>query len=154
MIVRTGTVVSPDPTLEFGQLFVARDAVPDDGASRALGARGVVEPDPTLAAALLERGHRGVRVTSTDLFYDPRAEGRRPDSGAQAVDMETATLFALATRRGVQAASVLAVTDLLAGGRVRVDDHELERLGVRLGEEALEALARGGAPLSAGAASG
>jgi hypothetical protein len=50
-------------------------------------------------------------------------------------------LLALAARHGARAACILAVTDQLAGGRVRIDDDELERLGVRLGEVALEALA-------------
>ena len=54
-------------------------------------------------------------VVSTDLFYDgPRGigaalAGRR----AVAVEMEAATLFALAARRGFEAGALLIVSDLL-----------------------------------------
>ena len=54
--------------------------------------------------------------------------------------METATLFALAVRRGLEAGSLLLVSDLLLGGRTRIDAEALrdgeQRLGERGGERA------------------
>jgi uridine phosphorylase len=56
--------------------------------------------------------------------------------------MECATLFRLAELRGVRAAAVLGVSDLLTGGRERIGRDELEELGVRIGESAWAALTR------------
>ncbi len=93
---------------------------------------------------MVEAGAGGpITAVSTDVFYDTR-EGIQEGwvaAGAQAVEMEAATLFTVARRRGVRAGCLLAVTDLLAGGRERIDQDELETVGVRLGEVALAALA-------------
>jgi uridine phosphorylase len=56
--------------------------------------------------------------------------------------MEAATVLSVAARRGVRAACLLAVTDTLAGDRVRMDQERIEEIGVELGRAALEALAR------------
>jgi hypothetical protein len=106
-----------------------------DGASRALGADGLVEPDPELTAAI---DAPGVVAASVDLFYD----GPEPD-GAAVVEMEAATLFQVARLRGARAAAVLGVSDRLAGdNRERIDAEALEALGVQLGETAWAALTR------------
>ena len=136
-LVRIGTCGAY--ALELGAVAVVREAIAADGASRALGADGRVAADAALTS-LVDRSLPRVVALSTDLFYDSR--GPVPPE-AQVVEMEAAALFALAARHGVRAACILAVTDQLAGGRVRIDDEELERLGVRLGEVALEALAAG-----------
>jgi len=54
--------------------------------------------------------------------------------------MEAAAVLRVAELHGVAAGCLLAVSDLLAGERVRIGDDELEALGVRLGEVALAAL--------------
>jgi uridine phosphorylase len=54
--------------------------------------------------------------------------------------MECATLFQLASLRGVQAAALLGVSDELTSARRRIDPDGLEALGVRLGEAAWAAL--------------
>jgi purine-nucleoside phosphorylase len=56
--------------------------------------------------------------------------------------METAAVLAVARRHGVRAACLLAVTDQLSNGRVRMDQEGIEELGVELGRTALDALAR------------
>ncbi len=64
---------------------------------------------------------------SSDLFYDPdpgRYE-RWAAAGALAVEMEFATLIAVAERRGVAAGCVLAVSDVVATG-TRIDAEGLE----------------------------
>jgi uridine phosphorylase len=140
--VRVGTCGALRHGLALGELVVATDALAFDGASRALGSGSRALPDERLTHALLATGARGVTVASTDLFYDagPDRDGLA-SSGAEVVEMESAALFTLAARRSLSAASLLAVTDLLAGGRRRIADDELEELGRRLGEVALSALA-------------
>jgi uridine phosphorylase len=62
--------------------------------------------------------------------------------GAVAVEMETATVFALCATRGVRAGCLLAVSDTLHNGCERVDHDGLARIGERLGSVAVEALTR------------
>ena len=82
-------------------------------------------------------------MVSTDLFYDtaPGTEERWRDDGLLGVEMETATLFALAARRRLRAAAALIVTDLLFPSRRRIGAEELRDAEHRLGELAVAALA-------------
>ena len=59
-------------------------------------------------------GARPATVATSDLFYDPRedAPSAWAERGAVAVEMEAATVFQVAARRGVAAACVLGVTDV------------------------------------------
>ncbi len=52
-------------------------------------------------------------------------------------------MFAVAARRGVRAACLLAVTDTLPGAGERIDSAHLEAASLRLGREALAALLAG-----------
>jgi uridine phosphorylase len=138
--IRVGTCGAIDAGLRHGELVVASDALAEDGASRALGAGEVVEPDPELTgrlAAGLASGVAPSRIVSTDLFYggDPEDWRRR---GAVAVEMEAATLFTVAHRRGAAAGCVLAVTDDPARNRIGAD--ALAQAELRLGAVALAAL--------------
>jgi DeoD family purine-nucleoside phosphorylase len=141
-LLRIGTCGALTEELELGQLVVAESALAADGTSRALGANTRAQPDPDLTARLAAEA-RPVVVVSTDVFYEER-EGIEADwvaEGAQAVEMESAALFTVARRRGVRAASLLAVTDLLAGDRQRLDQGGVDAVGVELGRAALAALA-------------
>jgi DeoD family purine-nucleoside phosphorylase len=147
-LLRIGTCGALDPTLALGDLLIATEAIAADGTSQALGANGRVSGDPNLTAALATAAngaaHQGPIVT-TDLFYDPRPnqEEQWAAAGAQAVEMETATLFALATNRGLTAASLLLVTDRLTEpDRRRITDDELHKGEERLGAVAAHALTR------------
>ncbi|MDQ6744453.1 MAG: purine-nucleoside phosphorylase, partial [Actinomycetota bacterium] len=74
-------------------------------------------------------------------FYDPSApEAEWARAGALAVEMESAVLFTLAAGRGLQAASLLAVSDLLLPERRRIGAEELLQAEHRLGDLAAEAL--------------
>ena len=122
-LVRVGTCGALVDGFSLGELVVADQVLAGDGASRALGAPERLAPDPALLAALRAAGDdaRTATVISTDLFYDPdatRAAGWAR-AGAAAVEMEAATVLAVAARHGVAAACVLAVSDLLAGDRRR-----------------------------------
>ncbi|MEA2439885.1 MAG: purine-nucleoside phosphorylase [Thermoleophilaceae bacterium] len=143
-LLRIGTCGGLTDDLALGQLLAVETVLAHDGASRALGADEVTEADRPLLEALVEAGGaRPATVVTSDLFYDPREEiqERWVSSGAQAIEMETAALFAVARRRGVEAGSLLAVTDLLASGRERMDQEAVEAVGVELGAAALRALA-------------
>jgi uridine phosphorylase len=134
-LVRVGTCTALARDLEIGALVVVESALPEDGASRALGATAALPADPDLLGALgataAQRRTNGV-VLSADLFYDPEPE-RWAATGAVAVDLATAALFAVAARRGAAAACVLAVTR--AGDRL-IDPEELERAEVEMGRVA------------------
>ena len=162
-LVRIGTCGALDPALELGTLVAATEVIPDDGASAALGARGRLRADPALTRALAKAsGGTAGPVASTDLFYDerPEAAARWRAEGAVAVEMEAAAILRLAEVRGVAAACLLAVSDLvgptvvdapaarrgpgrradLGPPRIRLDREAIERVGLRLGEAAFAAL--------------
>jgi DeoD family purine-nucleoside phosphorylase len=146
-LVRVGTSGALSPTLALGNLVVASAAISADGTSRALAAgldRDALAPDAELSAALArcagERGRVGP-VVSTDLFYDGPDEQPWIDAGALAVEMEAATLFALARRRGARAAAILVVSDLLFPARARIEEDALREAERAMGEAASAALA-------------
>ena len=136
-LVRIGTCGALDPSIQLGTLLAVERALPADGTSAALGANGAIEPDPVLLARLVEAGARPATVATSDLFYDPREDAAAAwaERGAVAVEMEAATIFQVAARRGVAAGCVLGVSDVATpDGASRMADDELADLGVRLGE--------------------
>lgn len=147
-LLRVGTCGGLDPALSLGQLLIATEAISDDGTSRALGAADRLAASRELLDALRTAGSRPDAdpvaegtVVSTDLFYN--AEGRVAGwiaAGARAVEMEAATLFTLAARRGVEAGCVLLVSDRLGSTQVRIEAGELHDAELRLGELATQTL--------------
>ena len=152
-LVRIGTCGALGPELELGTLVAAETVLPVDGTSAALGADAPLAPDPELLERLVAAGARPTTVASSDLFYDPR-DGEVAawvERGALAVEMEAATILQVAARRGVAAACVLGVSDVVAraagaampsgsNGAHRMGPEELEELGVRVGEAGYAAL--------------
>jgi uridine phosphorylase len=138
--IRVGTCTALDSAAAPGELIAVHEAIADDGASRALGASERLAGDDALTAALAAQADRAGTVVSTDLFYDPRAAAREAwaAAGALAVDLETAAVLAVARRRRVRAAALLAV---VARGDERLDAEAIADAGVRLGRAALQALA-------------
>jgi len=140
--VRVGTCGALAGGLALGDLVAVTAVIPGDGASAALGAREALLPDARLTERLVAIADHAGTVASADLFYDPdpaRAERWRA-AGALAVEMEAATLLAVAARRGVRAACLLAVSDAAAGAGERIGAESLERAAVRLGRAAAGAL--------------
>jgi DeoD family purine-nucleoside phosphorylase len=140
-MIRVGTCGAFDPGLALGDLLAAREAIAADGTSRALGAGERVAASPELMERMLDLPV--AIVVSTDLFYDDRPEREREwiAAGAQAVEMEAAALYALAGKRGFQAAAILIVSDLVRAPRSRIDPEALKAAERRMGEAALRALA-------------
>ncbi|MFL5817876.1 MAG: purine-nucleoside phosphorylase [Conexibacter sp.] len=151
-LVRVGTCGALVGGFALGDAIVASEAICMDGTSRALGGGERVAADRALTTALakmaaFDGGARSGVVVTTDLFYDetgehadPSADADRAGGPALAIEMETATLFRLATLRGVQAGCVLAVTDLLGPARGRIDAETLEAAAERVGRIAAAAL--------------
>jgi purine-nucleoside phosphorylase len=145
-LLRVGTCGALADDLALGDIVIATEAIATDGTSRALGGRERIAADAGLLASLLatrgEHSHAGP-VASTDLFYDtpPADEEEWIAAGALAVEMETATLYALAAKRGLAAASLLIVSDTLLPARVRISPDELRDAERRMGAAAVRALA-------------
>jgi DeoD family purine-nucleoside phosphorylase len=143
-LLRVGTCGGLDSSLFLGDLLIASHALAADGTSRALGASDQVGASPELLASLTAAADGDARtglVASSDLFYDSTgAEREWLAAGALAVEMETATLFALAPRRGLQAAALLIVSDLLHPTRRRIATEALRAAEHRMGELAIRAL--------------
>ncbi len=150
-LLRTGTCGAVREDLKLGDLVIATEAIAADGTSRALGAgervpasRGLL--DAVIAAAVppfMEDEHaiHAGPIVTTDVFYDDRGLERAwRAAGALAVEMEAATLFALAGARSVQAAAVLVVSDLVLPERVRIGQDDLRAAERRMGEAALRTL--------------
>jgi DeoD family purine-nucleoside phosphorylase len=154
-LVRVGTCGALVGGFALGDAIVAREAICGDGTSRALGGGQRVAADAALTHALEtaaegEGGARSGVVVTTDLFYD--RDGNHADPGERdpdpvragkpvlAIEMETATLFQLASLRGVQAGCVLAVSDLLGPARGRIDAATMEAAAERIGRIAAAAL--------------
>jgi DeoD family purine-nucleoside phosphorylase len=144
-LLRVGTCGALDPAFQLGELLIAAEVLPADGTSRALTRAERLTGDAALGDALAADGNaRRARIVSTDLFYDhePGREQAWAQEGVQAVEMETATLFALAARRSFRAASLLIVSDVVLPDRERIEADRLEQSVHELGKLAIGALAR------------
>jgi DeoD family purine-nucleoside phosphorylase len=142
-LLRVGTCGALGDDLRLGELLIASETICDDGTSRALGAGERAAGAPGLIDALRRAGvvKTGL-VASTDLFYDGD-RGREQDwlrCGAVAVEMETAAVFTLAAKRGLEAGSLLIVSDLLLPSRQRIDEDALRESERRMGAAAARAL--------------
>ncbi len=146
-LLRIGTCGGLVPELDAGRLLVVSEALADDGTSRALtGADqlAAVAPPGEITTALRERGaQRGAAVgpiASSDLFYDSdhMAEHWR-QAGALAVEMEAATVFAVAAKRGVEAGCALLVSNVI-GDSGYLDQEALHVAELELARLAIEAL--------------
>jgi uridine phosphorylase len=146
--VRVGTCGALDGSLALGDLLAAEEVLAADGTSRALGAGARIRPDAELTAQLATHAGRAGVVVSTDLFYERDDSRARAwiEAGAVAVEMEAATVLAVAARRGIRAACVLAVSDVLGTEgeqRERLDADALADAGLRLGRAGAAVLEAG-----------
>jgi DeoD family purine-nucleoside phosphorylase len=149
-LLRVGTCGALDHALDLGELLIVAEAIAGDGTSRALGVGDTIAADPQLLASLTASAPDvpSGRVVSTDLFYDspPGQEQEWLAAGARAVEMESATLFALAARRRFRAGALLIVSDQLVPSRRRIEPEALRVAEERAGAVALRALSGQPAP--------
>lgn len=153
--IRVGTCGALRTALSLGDLVIAREAIPADGTSVALGANGRTHADPSLTDALARdaRAHLGESsspqchdgtIVSTDLFYEPseKRNGAWRADGALAVEMEASALFAVGASAGIAVACALVVTDTFdaSGARTRIDDDALAIAVESMGRIAAAAL--------------
>ena len=144
-------------TLAMGDVVVGISAVPADrtalhytgGEPHAPTAHfGVTHGIVHAAKGMDIRPHVGP-IVSSDTFYDPDPERHRrwAARGVLAVEMEAAVLFTIAALRGVAAACVLIVSDLVGGEEfVRISDDDARR--GRRADDPAGAGGRGGRPLA------
>ena len=148
-LIRVGTCGGLQAHHALGDLIVALTAVPADSTAMHLVAN---EPHcPTASWSLI---HEAVHVAkqqdqalhvgpivSSDLFYNPH-EGqyeRWSARGVLAVEMEAAALFTVAAIRGVEAACLLTVSDIVVEGIfTRISDEELRAAVDRMTRIALD----------------
>ena len=134
--IRIGTCASLGE-LALGEILVVSEASADFSRSflvpsnekEQLNVR--VLPDPGLTEKLrraLPEARMGA-VASLDGLHDP--ERGRPTVLAEAADMQTATLLAVAAELGVSAAAILIVAERSDSGQLR--DEELEEKAKRVG---------------------
>jgi DeoD family purine-nucleoside phosphorylase len=142
--IRVGTCGALAPSLQLGELLIARESICADGTSRALGAGGRAAADRALTEALVRAAPTASAgtIVSVDLFYEPDGARRVEAPDALAVEMEAAALFALGAAEGVPVACLLAVTDTFdaEGVRTRIDSERLRGAAERMGAVALAAL--------------
>jgi DeoD family purine-nucleoside phosphorylase len=148
-LIRVGTCGGLQPDHALGDLVVAISAVAAD--STATHLVGGEPHSPTASWDLVHEAvhiakHSGQElhvgpVVSSDLFYnpDPRQYARWSSRGILAVEMEAAALFTLAAIRGVRAACLLTVSDILVEGEfTRIGDDELRAAVDRMTKLALD----------------
>lgn len=151
VMIRVGTCGAFAGGLKLGDLIVVSEAHAFDGTSRAIGGQQSYAANPGLLEHLEQAArHDGgpftarlVPIASSDVFYDRRPDmfDQFADSGAHAVEMETATILAVAQSHAIKAACLLGVTDILdERGRERLGQETVEELGRTLGRVAAAAL--------------
>ncbi|MER7109437.1 nucleoside phosphorylase [Streptomyces sp. NPDC000229] len=148
-VITVGTAASLRTELQAGELVVCDNALRDEGVShhylppgsRVRPSKGLSE---RLAEALRGRGvtvRRGSGWTTDAPYRETAAEVTRYGRlGVLTADMEAAGVFAVAERRGVDAAAVFAVADSLAERRPRQDRAETHTALSTALEAALSAL--------------
>jgi len=117
-LIRVGTTGALQPEINVGDIVVATGAVRSDGTSRAyipLEYPAVADFDVTSALLRVAKSssikvHRGI-IQSSDAFYGENGgEIKKLINGnVLSVEMESSTLFTIASIRRVQAGTILAV---------------------------------------------
>jgi len=153
-LIRVVTCGGLQASHSLGDLIVALSAVPADSTATHLVAG---EPHcPTASWALVHEAvhiakHRDEQlhvgpIVSSDLFYNPDGSQyeRWASRGVLAVEMEAAALFTVAAIRGISAACLLTVSDIVVEGVfTRISDDELRAAVVRMTTLALDVAVAG-----------
>jgi 5'-methylthioadenosine phosphorylase/purine-nucleoside phosphorylase len=137
-LIRVGTCGGLQPGMQMADTVVGLAATPEDrtvftytnGEPHAPAATwSLVEDAVRLARERGARVHVGPIVSSA-VFYDPDPGRFRRwrDRGHLGVEMEAAILYTIAAIRGVEALTILTVSDVIEGEEsTRISDEELKR---------------------------
>jgi len=146
-LIRIGTCGSIQDDLQLTDLILAQAACTDSNVNRLLFPGANFAPTASFsllqqAAALAAQKGADFKVGSvltTDLFYhdDPDYWRRWADYGILALEMETAALYTLAARFGVDALSILTVSDCILTEEKATSTERQEKL-LQMVEIALE----------------
>jgi uridine phosphorylase len=121
-LIRVGTTGALQPNIDVGDIIVATGAVRSDGTSRAyMPIEYPAVADFDIVSALLNaskgssiRIHRGI-IQSSDAFYSGSVDASKLVEGnVLSVEMESSTLFTLASIKRIKAGTILAVDGNLA----------------------------------------
>ena len=146
-LVRVGTCGALQPDLGIGDVVLAMAASTDSHINRLRF--GGMDYAPTASFELLLKAHqaasaegmtvRAGNILTSDTFYDDDPDGWKHWAafGVLVVEMETAGLYTLAAKYGVDALSILTVSDSLVT-HVATSSEERERGFSRMAELALE----------------
>jgi purine-nucleoside phosphorylase len=124
-LIRVGTAGIYRPELQLRQIVAADAAVTNSNLPNVIGTTESdlrASPD-LLAAAERTASEAGVSLTTgtvftSDVFYEPNDDARdmHTANGVLCVEMETAALYAIASQEGVQALTMMTMTDHLVTG--------------------------------------
>ena len=128
-IIRTGSAGALSDGLQVRDVFAAEHAVTDSNPVAALGCSGgkKIPAHPSLLRALAQSGAdvKYGGVFTSDIFYAGRDALLEEKALADAVDMETAMLYATAKRAGKKALAIFTVSDRpLTGEGLSADERE------------------------------
>jgi purine-nucleoside phosphorylase len=145
LVIQTGCCGGLQPGVQTGDLMIPSKAVSGEGA-----ARYYLPPDqnPRASGDILRQAaslvrscwayHTGVMFTTSALLAEGREELEAwRDAGHAAVDMETATTFAVAQHFDMKRLAVLFVFDNPLTGNSLVDTHDDHAARQQQGEEAM-----------------
>jgi len=101
--------------LKINQKVLCTGAFADEGTSRHYVSETLVKPSKELSAKLADLSeNKGYTWTTDAIFCETKNEvAFYEKQGAQTVEMEAAALFAFAKKRGLKAAAVFIISDLL-----------------------------------------
>jgi len=148
-LIRVGTCGGLQPGMTMGELIIAMSATPAD--RTAINYTGGEMHAPTAdfgmvlsavkAAQAVDRQIRVGNIVSSDVFYQPDEQmaARWGSRGTLAVEMEAAVLFTIAAMRGLRAAALCTVSDVIVDGEFhRITDDALRQAVDEMVEIALE----------------
>ena len=126
-LIRVGTCGTLDEKLRLRDILIAQGADTDSGMNRSRF--GLYQFAPTASFSLLQKaythalgakvGFKVGNVFTSDQFYDSQGEAKTAlarSLGTMAVDMETCELYTLARLKGVEALTLLSVSDSILTG--------------------------------------
>jgi uridine phosphorylase len=135
--VRVGTCVALDSGLALAEILVVEGAVAADSLGSLVRSGDRAAPDADLLGALA-REQRGRRAAVESGHLSRALLATTSGAGADAHDLQTAYLLAVAAHLGVAAAALLIVAETAAGERI--GDEALEEAAKRAGRDAATAL--------------